>query len=146
MTTQDATSEARRACERIIVDSAAHNDERNWSAFASLFADDAVVRRPNGQECRGRDEIEKSYSALPPDRRTRHICANIRFDLTGPDHARANTTVLIFSWQAGDEADGSVPTLGLPALGTFEDEMIRRDGRWSIERRVATLLAVPPST
>jgi uncharacterized protein (TIGR02246 family) len=146
MTTQDATSEIRRACERLIVDSAAHNDDRDWSAFAGLFAEDALVRRPNGQECRGRDEIEKSYSASPPDRRTRHICANIRVDLTGPEHARAHTTVLIFSWQAGDEADGSVPTLGPPALGTFEDDLIRSGDGWSIERRVATLLAIPPTT
>lgn len=145
MTTEVATWVARRACERLIVESAAHNDERDWSAFAGVFAENALVRRPNGQECRGRSEIERSYSASPPDRRTRHICTNIRVDLTDPDRARAHTTVLIFSWQAGDEADGSMPTLGLPALGTFEDEMIRSGDGWRIERRVATLLAVPPS-
>jgi uncharacterized protein (TIGR02246 family) len=140
-----ATLAALRACERLIVESAAHNDERDWSAFARVFAEDALIRRPSGQECRGRDEIAESYSASPPNRRTRHVCTNIRVDLTDPEHARAHTTVLIFSWHVDDQTNGPVPMSGLPALGTFEDELVRQGDGWRIAQRVATLLAVPPS-
>ncbi len=74
-----------RACERLIVDSATHNDQRDWPALAALYAEDGVVVRPNGQRLEGRAAIEAAYAAGPGDRVTRHVCANLRVHVDGPD-------------------------------------------------------------
>ena len=67
-----------RACERLIIDSATHNDQRDWPALAALYAEDGVVVRPNGQRLEGRAAIEAAYAAGPAERVTRHVCANLR--------------------------------------------------------------------
>lgn len=65
------------ACERLIIDSATHNDQRNWSALAALHTEDGVVVRPNGQRLEGA-VIEASYAAGSIERITRHLCTNVR--------------------------------------------------------------------
>ena len=65
-----------RACERLIVDSATHNDQRDWPALAALYAEDGVVVRPNGQRLEGTAVIEAAYGAGPrgnDSRKRRHL-------------------------------------------------------------------------
>jgi len=114
-----------RACERVIVDSARFNDERQWAALAGLYTPGGVVVRPNGQRLEGREAIEAAYAGGPPDRVTRHLCTNLRVDVDGPDDAHATTVVLVAS-------DGSY------RIGEFADRFERTGDGWKIaERRTA---------
>lgn len=130
-----------RACTRVILDSAAANDERQWAALAALYTPDGVVVRPNGQRLVGRDEIERAYAGGSPDRVTRHLCSNVRVDVVGPDEARAVTTVLIVSGQRSDDPDvtfGVVPNEH-HAVGEFADRLVRTDEGWRIAERQASV-------
>jgi hypothetical protein len=115
-----------RACERLIVDSARCNDERQWAALAGLYTSAGVVVRPSGQRLEGREAIEAAYAAGPPDRVTRHLCTNLRVDVDGPDDAHGTTAVLIV-------ADGSY------RVGEFADRFERTQEGWKIAERRASL-------
>jgi ketosteroid isomerase-like protein len=136
-------SDPDRECQRLVVDSAAYNDSRDWEALAALYADDGVVARPNGDRVVGRAAIAESYAAAPANRRTRHVCTNWRFDLERPDAARGTTTVLVYSW----DADGAVDSKfghqldDRMLIGDFVDRFVRTPGGWRIAERRASLSA-----
>ncbi|MGH9133048.1 MAG: nuclear transport factor 2 family protein [Ilumatobacteraceae bacterium] len=130
-----------RDCERVVVASATCNDQRQFAALADLYTVDGVVVRPNGQRLEGRAAIEGAYAAGPPDRVTRHLCANVRVDVDGPDAARATTVVLILSGVRSDDPDvtfGVVPS-ERHLVGEFADRLVRTDAGWRIAERRATL-------
>ena len=122
-----------RVCERLVIDSARFNDEREWAALAGLYAPDGAVVRPNGQRLEGRAAIEAAYAAGSPDRVTRHLCTNLRVDVDGPDAAHGTTTVLIV---AGTRADDSDVTY---RVGEFADRFERTNEGWKIAERRASL-------
>jgi ketosteroid isomerase-like protein len=130
-----------RACERVIIESATCNDARQWAALAALYTVDGVVVRPNGQRVEGRAAIEAAYSAGSPDRVTRHLCANLRVDVSGPDAAHATTTVLIVSGVRTDESDVvfGVVSNEHHIVGEFADDLVRTHAGWRIAERHATL-------
>lgn len=135
--------DADRACWRLVVDSASCNDARDWDALAALYIADGVVVRPSGDRIVGRAAIAESYAAGPANRRTRHVCTNWRFDLSGPDEATGTTTVLVYSWDADAPRD---PRFGhqLDArmvIGDFADRFVRTPEGWRIAERTATLSA-----
>jgi len=122
-----------RACERLIVDSARFNDDRDWAALARLYTTDGVVVRPNGQRLEGREAIETAYAAGPPDRVTRHLCTNLRVDVLDADSAHATTTVLIVSSARSDGADVTF------RIGEFADHFVLTDEGWRIAERRASM-------
>jgi uncharacterized protein (TIGR02246 family) len=131
-----------RACERLIVDSATHNDRRDWSALAALYADDGVVVRPNGQRLEGRAAIEAAYAAGPAERVTRHVCANLRVHVDGPDSAHATTVVVIIAGTRSDDPDvtfGIIPN-ERHRVGEFADRFTRTDAGWRIAERRASMV------
>ncbi len=139
MTDIDATDV--RACERLVIESAARNDAADWAALGEVFADDATLVRPSGQILEGRAAIVEAYSATPASRMTRHVCANIRIDKTGPDSAEGQTLVLLF---IADPPEGEGPrTSGGPAVGEFADEFHRTTEGWRIVRRDASVSITP---
>ena len=122
-----------RICERLVIDSARFNDERQWAALAGLYTADGAVVRPNGQRLEGRAAIEAAYAAGSPDRVTRHLCTNLRVDVDGPDAAHATTTVLIVAGtQSGDPEVTS-------RVGEFADRFERTGEGWKIAERRASL-------
>ena len=130
-----------RACERLIIDSARFNDDRQWSALAALYTPAGVVIRPNGQRLAGREAIEAAYAGGTPDRVTRHLCTNLRVDVDGPDEAHATTTVLIVSGTRSDAPDvtfGVIPNAH-HAVGEFADRFERTDDGWLIAERRGSL-------
>lgn len=117
---------AERACERIVLDYAAFNDAGDWDAVAALYVPDGRMSRPTAPDdfITGRDAILAAFRARPP-RTTRHICANIRVTLTGPDEARVESQILLFT--APDQA---------PLVGTYSDFCRRTTDGWRfVERR-----------
>jgi len=130
-----------RACARLVVDSATCNDHREWAKLAALYTPDGVVVRPNGQRLEGRAAIEAAYAAGPPERVTRHLCANVTVDVDGPDDAHATTMVLIVSGTRSDDPEvrfGIVPS-ERHLLGEFADRFERTDDGWRIAERRASL-------
>lgn len=131
------------ACQRLVADSAAHNDARDWAALAALYADEAVLTRPNGEQVVGREAIAASYAAGPPNRRTRHVVSNFRFDSDRDSTARGHSSVVVYAWDATSEPD---PRFGYPldsrvVIGDFADEFVRTAAGWRINARRATLSA-----
>jgi len=149
MTTDLVTLLAERACERLVIDSARHNDVRDWTALARLYTPDARLVRPSGQVVDGRAAIEESYRLSPPDRRTRHVCTNIRVSVDGADTASADTVVLLYAWtETSETSESAGPTSGelptaAPVLGEFTDTFVCVDDEWMIASRHASLLAGP---
>ena len=130
-----------RACQRVIVDSATFNDRREFAALAALYTADGVVVRPSGERLEGRAAIAEAYAAGPSERVTRHLCANVRVEVDGPDAARATTVVLIVSGQRSDDPDatfGVVPS-ERHMVGEFADRLLRTDEGWRIAERHATM-------
>lgn len=131
------------ACQRLVADSAAHNDAREWVSLAALYTDEAVLTRPNGEQVAGRAAIEASYAAGPANRRTRHVVSNFRFDSDHDSSARGHSSVVVYSWDATSEPD---PRFGHPldpriVVGDFFDEFVRTADGWRIAARRATLSA-----
>jgi hypothetical protein len=131
-----------RACERLIVDSATHNDRHDWSALAALYTGEGVVIRPSGQRLEGRAAIEAAYAAGPTERITRHLCANLRVYADGPASAHATTAVMIVSGVLSDDSDvafGVVPSEH-HLLGEFSDRFVLTDDGWRIAERRASMV------
>lgn len=117
---------AERACERLVLDYAAFNDAGDWDAVAALYVPDGRMSRPTAPDdfITGRDAILAAFRARPP-RTTRHICANIRVTLTGPDEAQVDSQILLFT--APDQP---------PLVGGYNDVCRRTlDGWRFVERR-----------
>ena len=144
MNDETAALIAERACERLVLDSAAHNDDRDWEALSALYTPDARLVRPSGQMVNGNEAIEASYRAGPVERRTRHVCTNIRVTLDNPDAASATTLVLIYSWtEPTIESSNEPAVIGSPALGEFADTFVRGSDGWRISARTARILGKP---
>ena len=141
----DASEAAvRAACERLVYESAARNDAMAWDRLGEVYAVDAVLVRPSGETLEGREAIVEAYAATPPGRLTRHVCTNVRIDLTGPDTAVGSTTVLLFIADPAEEGH-AVRTSPGPAVGEFEDEFVRTADGWRISRRLASIAIKPRS-
>lgn len=138
-----STADVVRACERLVFDSAAHNDARDWDALAALYTVDARLTRPSGQTIEGRDAIRESYATGAPERRTRHLCTNVRVDVDGEKRARAVTSVVVVSW-AEETGTTALPTAGGAIVGTFVDTFALTGEGWRIAARAARLdVALP---
>lgn len=127
------------ACRRLVLDSAHHNDRAEWAALAALYAQDAVLTRPSGQVVEGRDAIETGYASGAADRRTLHICSNIRVTVTGPATASASTIVQLYAWTDSVEPTDELPAIGDPMLGEFDDTFVETADGWRIASRTARL-------
>ncbi|WP_225784354.1 SgcJ/EcaC family oxidoreductase [Xenophilus sp. Marseille-Q4582] len=145
--TSTSTSDAaawidRLACRTLVETSVRHVDAGDAAAFAALFAEDAVLVRPNGSRLEGRAAIQAAYAQRAPGRLTRHLVTNVAVTLEAGGRARARSYVLLWSG-ATPEAD---PVYGRRAearqlVGEFDDEMVRdAQGEWRLLRRHASFV------
>ena len=116
-----------RACERLIIDYGAHNDASDWDAVVALFTPDGRMSRPTAPDdfIEGRDAILAAFKSRPA-RTTRHICANMRVDVTG-DTATATSQILLFT---GHDA---------PKVGSYADKFVRTADGWRFTERRGSL-------
>lgn len=131
-----------RACEQLIIDSATFNDHKDWPGLAGLYAEDGVVTRPNGAQIINREAIQTAYEAGPPDRVTRHVCANLRVHVDSETTAHATTVVVIYFGDGTSEPE--VP-FGIKAnerhlIGEFADTFVLTDEGWRIATRHAYMV------
>lgn len=122
------------AIRRVIVDYAATQDARDYTAYAALFAKEGEWI--NGRTVhKGRAAIHKMlvdlYGNPPPgfvNGDSYHLVSNPQIDLHGDRATVRSRHLLVLRGK-----DGS-PTPSL--AGRYEDEFIREDGQWKILRRV----------
>ncbi len=118
---------AERAIERLILDYAASNDAGDWDEVAALYLPDGRMSRPVAPDdfVEGRDAILAAFKARPA-RASRHICANIRIDVSG-DTATASSQILLFTGHDG------------PKVGSYRDSLVNTADGWRFAERRGSL-------
>lgn len=130
------TGDERRAveadCARLIAAYANLIDAGDWAGVAALYADDGVMIRPTAPDVAiaGRAAIFAALEGRPP-RVSRHICANVVVDVEGPDAARGESAMLLFT--------GTGP----PLVGSFHDRFVRTAEGWRFAQRRGAIVFAP---
>jgi hypothetical protein len=121
-------------------------DGKDFSAYASLFAEDGEFAAIAGS-AKGRAAIEAMVAAMPGTDLLGvnvgddfHLVLNpeIQLDANDPDRARAQST-----WAYVVKGDDGEPVLA--KLGHYEDELVRESGTWRFLRRAAPM-DIPAAT
>lgn len=114
-------------------------DEGHLDGLGVLFAEEATFEfRPAiggfPDLLEGRDDIvhhmRERHAATRPAQR-RHVITNLIVDDQSAASARTACYLLL-----GSTADDQ---LSLPVAGRYEDELVKRDGRWCFLSRILTL-------
>ncbi|EFI59108.1 MULTISPECIES: nuclear transport factor 2 family protein [Comamonas] len=128
-----------QACIDLVLRAAAYADAGDALRFSQLFAEDAVLQRPNGEPLEGRSAIAAAYQKRPTGRMSRHLLTNILVEMHGADTASAHSQVLL--WSCDDSEPVTVHGRKAHArqlLGEFNDHFCRTaEGHWLIARREA---------
>jgi ketosteroid isomerase-like protein len=120
--------------QRLIVDYAVHLDNRDYTAYANLFAEDGEWANAEGGY-KGRAAIHDMLKKIigpvegAPNDANFHIPSNMQVDVDG-DRATAFSR-FFFIIRGGDGAP--VPALA----GAYRDEFVRTTDGWRIKKRVA---------
>lgn len=134
------------ACRALIVEFAAAIDAREPERMRAMLAPDATFARPTAPDVviTGADTIIAAFAARPAHVLTQHLNLNLRVRLTGPDTAEAESVVMLFIGNNGDEpVPGKGRPAGAPLLGTWRDRFVRTADGWRFsERRGAVTMHV----
>lgn len=114
-------------------------DTLDADLYAGVFAEDAVFELPGGVVHRGRAAIRKIVTDLQDSRaRTQaagtpaaslyHVMANTSIEIVDATTARHRSYAQTV--RAGDDGQFIVGF-----MGRYEDELVKRDGRWYIRSR-----------
>lgn len=135
--------QAERACTRLSMDFAWHVDQRDHTAFVDLFAEDGVFERA-AQRSVGHAAIRQFLDARPADRVTRHVCSNIRIDMTGPATATGTCAALMFQATPpiGAAATQPLPVTS-PVIVDYVDDYVLTASGWKFKHRRTTLVFQP---
>lgn len=128
-----------RTCERLVLDSFAFNDQRDFAAFAALFADSGTLYRPSGAALVGPAAIRDAYEGRPATRLTRHVCSNVRITVTSATTATGLSYVTLWGGNAEDTPDGhfGVAADARLLMGEVEDAFVETPAGWRIQTRRA---------
>jgi hypothetical protein len=130
-----ADLEAREQIRELIYAYGRSLDTRNFVAYAALFAEEDGTWVGGFGEARGRDAIFEMMdssigNADPPIKPvSHHVFTNIQIEVDGAD-ARATT-----KWIFVVPSDSGSPQWQF--LGHYDDQFVRRDGKWYFLRREA---------
>jgi uncharacterized protein (TIGR02246 family) len=118
-------------------------DARDFDGFGKLFGTDGVYVAGGGREAKGpaAGEMMRKVFAANPDgvgEPNFHLFYNEVVTFDGPDRAHATSMSL---WMAPDEKKRPVALLS----GRYEDELVRKDGRWLFARRVVKPITNGPA-
>jgi 3-phenylpropionate/cinnamic acid dioxygenase small subunit len=113
-------------------------DTRDADAYAGVFAEDAAFELP-GAVHRGRAEIRKIVTDLKESRARNdaagkpspslyHVMSNTSIEIVDATHARHQSYA-----QTVRAAENGQFIVGF--MGRYEDELVKRDGRWLIQSR-----------
>lgn len=114
-------------------------DTLDADLYAGVFAEDAVFELPGGVVHRGRAAIRKIVTDLQESRARNqaagtpspslyHVMANTSIEVVDATHARHQSYA-----QTVRAAEGGQFIVGF--MGRYDDELVKRDGRWYIQSR-----------
>lgn len=124
-------------------------DSGAYARLGEVWAADAVMVVPSGDQFEGRDAIMARIGGLDvrhlideharaagrtPTSHARHHLTTRQIRLTGPDRAVGFLYYAVFTDAGYDHA------------GTYDDVYVKRDGRWWIARRQTRLEYVAPDS
>jgi hypothetical protein len=133
----------RQAIETTLVRYSTGLDTLDAELYASAFTEDAEFAM-EGTIYRGRAEISKVITDMVADRATRsadadpandpppsmhHVMTNAVIDITSP------TTAIHRSYWMTVNGGPEMYSFRVAAQGSYEDELVKRDGEWLIHRR-----------
>ncbi len=121
---------AEHAIARMIIDYAALNDAGDWAAVADLYVEDGRMSRPTAPDdfTEGRAAILSAFLSRP-ERKSRHVCANIRVDVADDGlNATAESQILLFL------AKGQAPL-----VGGYRDQLVHTPDGWRFAERRGSL-------
>jgi 3-phenylpropionate/cinnamic acid dioxygenase small subunit len=133
----------RQAIETTLVRYSTGLDTFDADVYASAFTEDAEFGM-EGQVFRGREEIRKVITDMQADRAKRaadadpandpppsmhHVMTNAVIDITGADTATHRAYWMTVS------GGPAMYSFRVAAQGSYEDELVKRDGQWLIHRR-----------
>lgn len=127
-----------RACQRLVLLFAKHNDDLDHAALADLFVDDCLFARPLDPQYpyHGRDAVHAIFRDRPA-RLTRHVMTNILVTVDSPDLAHGNSYVTMIS---SPNPDRSAPREGEGIFfGAFDDVFVRTEAGWKFKERRGTV-------
>lgn len=133
----------RAAIHALLVEYGATLDSRDFDGFGKLFGADGVYIAGSGTEAKGPaiSEMMRQIFAVSP-RASRqpnfHLFFNEVVTFEGRDRARATSMSL---WMVPD--DNNRPAAALSAR--YEDELVRKQGRWLFARRVVKAITNQPA-
>lgn len=129
--------EAEEGIRRLLLEYKTVLDGQDFAAYAGLFTEDGeFVAGP--RPVKGRAAIQALVESMPGTLlgsgpgEDFHVMANpqIELDPDDPDRARARS---VWLYVVRDEHDAPV----LAKMGHYDDELVRRAGRWWFQRRRA---------
>lgn len=131
---------AEHACEKLIKTYAALLDGCRWDDVAQLYVEDGRMSRPTAPDdyVAGREAILASFTARAP-RISRHVCINIRVDVTSAEAATAVSQILLFVAEPGEEGGLPVQSPLPPMVGTYHDKLVLTADGWRFAERRGSL-------
>ena len=135
--------EIERECAHLVLRSLRAFDERDWTAYAELFAEEGVFIRANapGEPLVGRNAIRRALEGRPASRLTRHLCTNLEIDVLDGERARGFCYLLLYAGEASQpETTGSMLADGVQRVGEYRDTFVRTLAGWRIGRREGRLV------
>ncbi|MBN8830833.1 MAG: nuclear transport factor 2 family protein [Sphingomonadales bacterium] len=118
-------------------------DARDFEGFGKLFGTDGVYVAGGGREAKGpaAGEMMRQVFAANPDgvgEPNFHLFYNEVVTFDGPDRAHATSMSL---WMVPDEKKRPIALLS----GRYEDQLVRKDGKWLFARRVVKAITNGPA-
>lgn len=135
--------EIERECTRLVLRSLRAFDDRDWIAYADLFAEEGVFIRANApsEPLVGRAAIRQALEERPASRLTRHLCTNLQIDVLDEEHARGFCYLLLYAGDATQpEAAGGRQADSVQRIGEYRDAFVRTGNGWRIGRREGRLV------
>ncbi|MFM5914195.1 MAG: nuclear transport factor 2 family protein [Chakrabartia godavariana] len=131
---------AEHACAKLITEYAALLDAGQWDAVAALYVPEGRMSRPTAPDdfIEGRAAILASFTARPP-RISRHVCVNIRVEVTGADTAQATSQILLFTADAAEDGGLPIQSPAPPMVGTYAERLVRTEAGWRFAERRGSL-------
>jgi hypothetical protein len=135
-----------RACERLSLEFARCNDNRQYERLSNLFCEDGIFRRPLSPDrpLQGREAILAAMKEKPLDEEALHVCTNVLIDVTTDDLASGLTYFTVYVRSGHKSTSGTAPSAASTYVGTYSDEFVRTDAGWRIRERVGSLRFVVP--
>lgn len=107
---------------------AACDDDHNPDTVITLFEEDSVWDAPGIATCNGHKELHAFFSTMGTPsgmRNSAHMVMNPRITIEGDRATGKWRFLMMWTGQPGDES-----LQYMRIIGNYEDEFVKRDGRW----------------